>query len=140
MHFIETAGQNNKAEIELAALTVAKTGNPAVRDFAERLYHDHTAAEQALDALAQQKGVTAPDAISESQRSDKDRLQKLDDEAFDAAYVRLMVTHHESAVADYSQAARSADPDVRAFAQQTLPTLQAHLTQARKLDRDLSED
>jgi putative membrane protein len=47
---------------------------------------------------------------------------------FDKEYVEQMVDDHEKDVAEFQkQADSSTDPDVKAFAAKTLPTLKKHL-------------
>jgi putative membrane protein len=48
--------------------------------------------------------------------------------------MNLMVKDHQKDVADFENASKtSADPQVRQFAAETLPTLQEHLQQAEKI-------
>jgi putative membrane protein len=95
---------------------------------------DHTAANSDLMALAQQKGVELP-AKDESSLSD-DWSKKTGD--LDRKYVKEMVSDHEEAVKLFEKASKSSDPDVAAFAQKTLPTLQHHLAMAQDLKTSIN--
>jgi len=46
--------------------------------------------------------------------------------AFDKAYADHMAKDHSKAVALFESASKSSDPELAAFAQKTLPTLQEH--------------
>ena len=53
---------------------------------------------------------------------------------FDKAYMNYMVADHKKDVADFQkEAAHANDPDVKNFAQTTLPTLESHLQQAESI-------
>ena len=57
---------------------------------------------------------------------------------FDADYVRGQVNYQKANAALYRYEIDSgSDPDLRAFAQQTLPKIQDHLERALKLEREL---
>lgn len=61
-----------------------------------------------------------------------ERLGKLSGNDFDKAYMKHMVDDHKKDVSEFEKASRSAkDPEVKAFAAKTLPTLKAHLQQAQ---------
>ncbi|MNF08689.1 hypothetical protein D3C81_1758680 [compost metagenome] len=56
------------------------------------------------------------------------------DESFDAAYANNQVNAHEEAVKLFKDAAENADdPEIKQFAQATLPVLQQHLEMAQQL-------
>lgn len=68
-----------------------------------------------------------------------DRLQGLNGAEFDREFMKQMVTDHKAAVADFQRAATTAsDPEVKTFAQKTLPGLQEHLQLARSLSERLA--
>jgi putative membrane protein len=62
------------------------------------------------------------------------KMMGLSGDAFDREYMNMMVKDHEKAVKDFEKVSTKAkDPDVRAFAAKTLPTLREHLQQARDI-------
>ena len=60
-------------------------------------------------------------------------LNNLTGAAFDNQYIRMMVQDHYQAIELFKSAANSDDAQVRAYAEKTLPVLQAHYDQARRL-------
>lgn len=53
---------------------------------------------------------------------------------FDREYVRMAIAHHEKDIEEFEKQAKSgSDADVKAFANETLPTLRAHLRLAQSL-------
>jgi putative membrane protein len=62
------------------------------------------------------------------------KLSGLSGDAFDREYINMMVKDHEKDVKEFEKASTKAkDPDVRAFAAKTLPTLREHLQQVRDI-------
>jgi putative membrane protein len=54
--------------------------------------------------------------------------------------MKQMVKDHQKDVKEYHEASLKADdPDIRAFAVQTLPVLQAHLDRAKEIEGRLSK-
>jgi putative membrane protein len=49
-----------------------------------------------------------------------------------------MVSDHEDAVRLFERGSKSSDPDIAAFAQKTLPTLQHHLMMAQELAKTVN--
>jgi len=66
-------------------------------------------------------------------------LKGLSGREFDQAYVRDMVMDHENTIIEFEAASRMlTDPELKAFAQQTLPTLRMHQQMVRKLNDQLA--
>jgi len=61
---------------------------------------------------------------------------KLQGAAFDRAYMDAMVKDHETDVREFQTESKSgSDPEIKAWAAKTLPTLEEHLRVAREADR-----
>ena len=68
-----------------------------------------------------------------------EHLQKLNGMQFDSACNKEAVTAHQKAVKLFKQEAQSGqDPDLKAFAEKTLPTLEEHLATAKSLSGNSS--
>lgn len=133
-NFINQAAMSGLAEVQEGQIAAQRGGRPAIRQFGQRMVTDHTQANQQLMQLAQSKGVTPPAAPDPQQMTEQQALQRLRGRAFDRAYVRDQVKEHQQAVQLFQQeVAQGTDPDVKSFAQQTLPTLQQHLQTAESL-------
>lgn len=131
--FLRKAAAGGAAEVELGNLARDKASNPDVKQFAQKMVDDHSAANNELKTLAQQKGVAVPTQPDSSSKKELDRLSKLSGPAFDRAYMKLMVSDHEKDVSEFEKESKSAqDSDVKSFAGKTLPTLQEHLRLARE--------
>jgi putative membrane protein len=133
--FLKAAAQSGEYEIEGSKIAQNKAKSAEVKTFAKHLIDDHTKAAAELKALASKKGVELPAKPSLLQQASLKLLDMHKGADFDDEYAENVgVDAHESAVEDFSDAAEDAkDPDVKAFAQKTLPTLQKHLEMAKAL-------
>jgi putative membrane protein len=131
-NFIMAAARGGMAEVKLSQLAADRATNDAVKQFAQRIVQDHGKANDELAQLAQQKGLTMPKDMDATHQKVMTQLSQLSGAAFDRAYMQNMVKDHEKVVAAFErEASRGADPDVRAWATKTLPTLREHLQMAR---------
>lgn len=133
--FFETAASANLFEIESSQLALQRASDPALKSFARRMVKDHEKAGRELKALARKKDVTLSTQLLKRHAA---MLDDLRDEPqgveFDDEYRRKMIASHKEAVSLFDEVARDAtDPDIKAFAARTLPTLQAHGGSAREL-------
>jgi putative membrane protein len=132
-NFVTKAGEGGMAEVELGRLAVDKATNPKVKQFGQRMIDDHTKINDELKKLCSDKGITAPTAISAADQSQKDKLSGLSGAAFDHAYMENMVSDHKHDISEFEhEASHGTDPDVKAFASKTLPTLREHLQLAEQ--------
>ena len=120
------------AEVELGKLAAEKASSDAVKKFGQRMVDDHSKANDELKALAQSKKITLPTEIGPEEKALRDRLIKLSGPAFDQAYMKAMLNDHLKDVGEFrTESRRGKDPDVKAWAAKTLPTLEEHLKMAR---------
>lgn len=138
--FFNQAAEAGLAEIEGAKLAQQKASTSEVKDFAARMITDHTKVSEELKALAIRKGVTLPTEPSLIQKGEIEALSLLDDK-FDENYVdRMAVSAHESTITLFEDTVKdSEDADIKAFAQKTLPALEAHLDMAKTLHPTVSK-
>jgi putative membrane protein len=133
--FVKDAAQGGMAEVELGQLALKNSQNADVKKFGQMMIDDHGKANTELKALAGKKNITLP-SDEGPHKSTKERLSGLNGPAFDKAYVDAMMTDHNNDIKDFEYQANSGtDPDVKAFAAKTLPTLKKHL-QAIEAVRD----
>jgi putative membrane protein len=130
--FFRKAAEGGMKEIAVSRAVMDHLTNPQVRDFAQTMIRDHTAAGAELALLAQNKGVTlpGPDAKLTEKWSQKEN-------GADKDYIDEMVGDHQGVVKLFEKESKSGDPDLAAFAQKTLPTLQHHLEMAKSLQKAL---
>ena len=137
--FIDQAARSGLTEAQEAFLALQRTTNPAVRQFAQQTVTDWTQTTQELNALAQSKHLSLPTLPNQGEMVEEKELQALT-RGFDSGYVRDQVSAQQARVALFQQEAeQGTDPDVKSFAQTTLPIVQQHLSQAEALEGRLSK-
>jgi len=130
--FVMNAVRGGMAEVELGKLASEKAANDNVKRFGQRMVDDHSKANDELKSIASKKNITVPSDLSAKDKALRDRLSKLSGESFDRAYMRAMVDDHHVDVNEFKKESTSGgDPDVKAFAAKTLPTLEDHLKMAQ---------
>ena len=130
--FAREAAIGGMAEVELGNLAKEKAASNDVKQFGDRMVTDHSKANDELKQWAQQKSVTLPAKLDAKHQALRDKLAKLSGEAFDKAYMHEMVTDHQHDVAAFRRESTSGqDPDLKAWAGKTLPTLQEHMKLAQ---------
>jgi putative membrane protein len=131
--FVRKAVGGGMKEIDISQAVMDRLTNTHAKELAKMMITDHTAANEALSTLAANKGVKLPeDDISVSD----DWSKKTGD--IDSMYAKEMVSDHLGAVKLFENASKSSDPDIAAFAQKTLPTLQHHLMMAQDLAKTVN--
>jgi len=132
--FMKSAAEGGMSEVELGQLAQQKASNPAVKDFGAMMVKDHTAANDKLKALAASEQVTLPDGPSLMQKASKTKLNMLSGDSFDKSYVKGMIDDHKEDIKEFQkEISEGKDPQARAFASATLPTLQMHLQKIQSI-------
>jgi putative membrane protein len=130
--WVMNVAHDGMEEVDVGKLAVQKAQNPDVKRFAQRMVADHSKANDELKKLATTKGITLPAMSADEMKATKDRLSKLSGADFDREYMSMMVAGHDKAVAAFQEeSADGSDPDLKAFATKTLPTLLEHQTLAK---------
>ena len=132
--FATKAAQAGMAEISEGHSAEAKGQSAAVKAFGKKMVDEHTKAADELSNVAGKSGVKLPTTTSNDEKQVAEKLARLKGADFDKAYAEHAVKDHEDAVALFkNEASAGSDPGLKAFAQQTLPTLEEHLRMAKAL-------
>lgn len=126
--FFKHAAEGGLSEVDLGKLAQDKSKNSSVQDFGALMVKDHSAANEKLKSIAAAQGVSLPSSENVGQMAMKAKLEVLTGDTFDKSYIKSMVKDHEEDIAEFKTEATSGqDPQAKAFAAATLPTLQGHL-------------
>ena len=124
--FAMQAAKGGMGEVALGQLAQQKAGSDAVKQFATHMVDDHTQANDELKQLASTKNITLPATPPMDAKAKK--LESMSGAAFDKAYMAMMLDDHKKTIALFQKESTSGkDPDLKAFATKTLPTLKGHL-------------
>lgn len=133
-NFLMDAAMGGMMEVELGRVAAQKGVSDAVKQFGQKMVDDHSAANTELTSIASGKGITLPATLDEKHQAHVTKLSAMSGAEFDRAYGKMMLSDHTKDVAEFEkQSTKGTDPDLKAFAGKTLPTLQEHLQMARGL-------
>lgn len=134
--FVQKAEEAGEFEIASSDLAKHKAQSPDVKKFAQQMITDHTNAGEKLKAAAAKAGVK-PERVntpSEAHKADMEKLEGTKTGEFDATYVDIQRKAHQEAVSLFREYAKEGDdPDLRRFAQETLPTLEQHFAHVKSI-------
>ena len=132
--FYKHAAEGGIAEVDLGDLAQQKPANASVKDYGSMMVKDHSAANDKLKSIAASKNISLPTSASIGQIATKAKLEVLSGETFDKSYIKGMIKDHEEDIALFKKEASSGkDPEAKAFAAATLPTLQTHLKKIKSI-------
>jgi putative membrane protein len=124
----QTTDQQTSAGSSTSGQQGSTSGQQGSTTSGQQSSTDMSATGQRHARVNENSGATLDDQKS------MNKLSGLSGDAFDREYVNMMVKDHEKDVKEFERASTKAkDPDVRAFAAKTLPTLREHLQQVRDI-------
>jgi putative membrane protein len=133
--FAMKAASGGMAEVKAAQLAEQRATSPQIKQFAQRMITDHSAANTELQQIAKQADINLPSQPSGKDAAEEQKLRGLNGTGFDQAYAQGQLRDHKETVELFQKEASSGqDPALKAFAQKTLPTLQQHLQMVEALN------
>jgi putative membrane protein len=130
--FFKKAAQGGMTEVALGQMAANKAENEAVKSFGQQMVTDHGKANQELKDLAVAESVTLPTEMSADEKALQEKLSGLSGAEFDKAYMEEMLKDHKKDISVFQEEAQQGkDPEVKNWAEKTLPTLQEHYTLAQ---------
>ncbi len=136
VQFVKQAAAGGIAEVQAGQLAASKAKNTGVQQFAHRMITDHTKVNDQLMSIAQSLGLTGvPTRPDPTDASAMAKLRRESGSRFERDYIRNQVAAHQRTIKLFQTEAQSGtNPELKHFAQQTLPTLQDHLSMAEQLE------
>jgi len=136
--FLRDAASANLMEVRLGQSAQSKASNTAVKQFGQRMVNDHTNLENQLSSLVTTNGLSLNQSMNSKHQDAVNRLNKLSGQAFDSAYMTMMVQDHQEDIAKFQTQSQSAkSTQVRTLATNALPVLQQHLSLATQVRSQL---
>jgi putative membrane protein len=137
--FAKKAAAGGLTEVELGKIAEQNGGSQEIKDFGAKMVDDHGKANDNLKAVAAKDSLTIPDKPNEEQQAMIDKLGKLTGKEFDHAYTHAMVKAHIQDKALFTEEIDSAkNPDLKQFAQDTLPVIKDHLSMIESIEHGKS--
>jgi putative membrane protein len=139
--FTKDAVQCSLLETKLAQYAKENAASEDVKKFAQRMVDDHTKAAADVAALGATKGVAPSITLDKKCQEVCDKLTKLKGAEFDKEYMRHMIEDHAKEIGRFETAAKNLqDPDLKAWALKTLPTLNEHLRMAKDVHAKIEKN
>jgi putative membrane protein len=136
--FVRGQLEGNMAEVQIAQLALKQSQDQNIRNFAQKMITDHTAANGTLMPIAQAHGIAMPATLDSRHERAMERLSKLNGAAFDTAYINDMIRMHDATVkAMNEQLASGQSPVVNVWVQNTRPTVMQHEMVAQQIKAEL---
>lgn len=127
--FYMKAAAGGMAEVETGKLAQQKGSSEAVKSFGAKMVEDHTTANQKLMAIAANKKIKLPTAMDAKHKAMQKKLSAKSGADFDSAYIQGQIADHKATIALFErEIASGKDAEAKAFASETLPVVQSHLT------------
>jgi putative membrane protein len=131
--FVTEAATSDMFEIQSSKLADQKSQGD-VKTFAAQMVTDHTKTTSEMKGLASEAHAPLPDKMTDAQQKMLDKLNGLNGKDFDKQYMDDQVSAHKDAVSLFERYGKSGDnAKLKAWASQTLPTLQHHLDMAQAI-------
>jgi len=139
--FIMEAASGGMMEVQLGQLAQKQATSSAVKQFGQRMVTDHSKANKQLEKVASQGGLTPPAELMPKHQQAVSQLSSKSGSEFDKAYMSEMVKDHAEDVRKFEDASKSAHSEaVGKFAKQTMPTLEKHLSLAKRVAGQVGAD
>lgn len=139
-HFLSKAAKDGTDEVAISRIAAQRATNPEVKAYAQMLVNDHEKLNQQVMALANTENVSLPSDLQKRDDKLESKWQKKESGTdFDKAYLKQMISDHESAISLFGKAAKSDNAEVASLASKALPQLQEHHTRAVELRKQLGD-
>ena len=136
-NFLHNATVGGLKEIKTGQLAARKGKSLSVKAFGTKMVVDHTKAGNKLKKLAEGKGYKI-EAPTSAELATPPMLANTTGETFDKNYVSMMLVDHQNTIKIFENAAlNSSDAGIKAYANETLPTLRAHLASLQSMAKTL---
>ena len=138
--FVNKAAEGGIFEVESSLIVQGKAKDQAVNDFAQKMITDHGAANAKLQSIAGEQKLQVPADTDAKHKSDLEAL-KSGNGSVDQSYMKMQQDAYADAVKLFQDYAADGDnADLKAFAQQTLPTLKMHQEMVEKIASGKTDD
>jgi putative membrane protein len=132
--FVSKASMANFAEITAGQIAADSALDPSIAQFGEMMVSEHTMAQQQLQSIASQLGISISNTLDQEHQMFVDSLLDLKGRAFDSVYIHRQVVDHEKVIDFFkNESGHGLQKDIKSYMYLTLRNVTMHLTAARTL-------
>lgn len=138
--YVPGAAVGDMYEIQAADIALERSTNTRVKELAQMIKTDHTAASNALKALVPTAApdTAVPTELDQRRQGLIDNLRSASPADFDRVYLNQQVAAHQEALTLHRGFSDNSDaPDLARHATSVVPKIEAHLRMAETLQRAL---
>lgn len=136
--FAKTAAAGGMLEVRLGEIAQEKAQNQQVKQFGQRMVEDHQQANDKLMTIVRDLKIDAPKNLPQDKQQTIQRFEGMEGQQFDKAYMQFMVEDHQKVIEAFNkEVEQGQNQELKSFAQNTLPTLEEHLNQAREVSQQI---
>jgi predicted outer membrane protein len=138
LYFVTQTSLGTPFQIDSGKIAETRGGTQALRSYAKLMVDSHIEVNDTLSSILKQKAqIPPPTLLKAAYATTISILEEGEGQRFDVDYVRGQVNYQMANAALYQyEIDNGTDPDLKAFARQTLPKIQDHLERALKLERE----
>jgi putative membrane protein len=137
-HFVSAQLEGNLMEVKAGQLALQDSRDQDIRNFAQKMITDHTAAIETLTPIAQRHGIQVPTVLTPMQQGVLDRMSKLSGLQFDRSYMDAMVRSHDRTLKQLDdQLIHGQSQEINAWVQNTRPVVLQHIRIAQQIKANL---
>lgn len=132
--FVVVAFNAGLTEIEVGNIAQKNALDQEVKDLGKSTVDDFSKMNTSLKTLAAEKNITIPMEVGKKSKKEIAEISERTGNIFDRAYTELMIKEHVKEIKTFEEAEKKAsDPDIKAFASETLPMLRKQLAVVEEL-------
>jgi putative membrane protein len=136
--FVREQLENGMAEIKLAQLALQKSQDQNVRNYAQKMITDHTAADAQLMRIADAHNIKPSSRMGPMARAMERKLSTLDGVAFDTVYIDGMIHAHDADLKQLdAHQLTGRNPQINVWVQNTRPVVLQHDQIAQEIKANL---
>ena len=141
--FLEKLAKSSEGEVALGKYVEQKATTPQVREFAERMVHDHSILDAQAKKVFADFGLQPPPPDTAGQQKLQAELDKESGKKFDDTYIDAQIKEHEQDLslitpeADHGQKLVPSDPTVSELAEEVRPVVYQHLKLAQQVAKEI---
>jgi len=134
--FVQKAALSDMYEVEAGKIASQKGQSDTVKNFGQMMVDAHSKTTKELKDIVASNNIKVdlPNKLDSKHQKLIDDLKAASDADFDKTYAKQQVDGHQDAVSLFDAYSKKGDnAPLKAFAQKTLPVIQQHLEEAKKL-------
>ena len=136
--YLAIAAEEQQVSIALGQLAAQRAKSGQVKEFGSMMVEAHKKVRREAEQLASRHDVPLPSKLTREDKQKVDELSQLSGHEFVRAYMNFALHNHEATLEEFRHHVKTLKyPDLREYFTSTLPILESHVEQARRVKNSL---